>query len=428
MHSALIAFYRLLDIIYPLYYNHSMKQVLLIDVAPTLKNYIAKKLHEAEVLVLHTDDVVTAFEFMKKSSAELAVIDYTFSRDALFNFLDTKQRDPEIADMPAIVLASTVGKHDSALLASYGVKKIIEKPVHVDELLSAIGLMLGVSFQVDRTPCILETRVNEDIIFIEIAQGLNRDKLELLQFRIIELIELYKLPDPKVLIIMTDLNLTYTDVPNLEYLIDRVLAVKSIDPANIKFLTLNKVVTEFFNGHPEYKEISAVTSLSEALSSFADKSIAAANETAQELLQPTPAPTERPQSDLLETRFKMDMSENLSVAVIDDDLITRKMITAIFYGINATVFPFENGEAFFEEFTDERFDIIFLDMVMPGMSGIDVLTRLAGNTTPVIILSSVTERDLIIRALENGAKRYVLKPIKKETILRKTEEVLGAYF
>lgn len=99
----------------------------------------------------------------------------------------------------------------------------------------------------DPTPCILETRVNEDVIFIELAQGLNRDKIELLQFRIIELIEAYKLAEAKILIILTDLNLTYADTANLEYLIDNILAVKVVSHKNLKVLTLNQFVRDFYS-------------------------------------------------------------------------------------------------------------------------------------------------------------------------------------
>ncbi|AGT43020.1 response regulator [Treponema pedis] len=406
-----------------------MKQVLLIDIAPTLRNYITKKLYGAKVLMLYAESAEgaeKAFEFMKRSSISLIIIDYNFSRDKLFNFFEKKQHDAEIAAIPSIVLASSLGKYDPSLLASYGVKKIISKPVRVDELLSALGFALGVSFQIDRTPCILETRVNEDVIFVELSQGLNRDKIELLQFRLMELIELYKLQVPKVLIIMTDINLTYADVSNLEYLIDGVLTVKSVQPKNIKFLTLNKLVSEFFEGNPAYKDVKAVASLAEALSSFSKESGETKITSAQELLQSKEAPSE---GNLLETRFRIDTGENLSVAIVDDDLITRKMMAAIFYDINANVHLFENGDDFLKEFKDDKYDIVFLDMIMPGISGIDVLAKinLHGYKTPFIILSSVDQKTPIIKALERGAKRYVLKPVKKETILRKTEEVLGGY-
>lgn len=404
-----------------------MKTVLLIDVALTLRNYIGKKMHDAGVLVLHTEDVATAFEFMQKSSASLIIVDYTTSCDALFNFFENKHKNIETANIPSLVLASSIKNNEPAILTSYGVKKIISKPVRIDELLSSIGFILDINFQVDRTPCMLETRVNEDIIFIEIAQGLNRDKLELLQFRIIDLIELYKLASPKILVIMSDLKLTYNDISNVEYLIDTILSVKSIAPEHIKFLTLNTLITEFFDGNPHYKKISVVPSLTEAMSSFLSDDSSLKISSAEELVQHENNQTQK--MPILETRFKFETQKKLSVAIVDDDLLIRKTMQAIFSKIHADIALFENGEDFLKEFSDDKYDIVFLDMIMPKLNGIEVLMNVKKENykTPFIILSSVGQREPIIAALEKGAKRYILKPVKQETVLRKTEEVLGAY-
>ncbi|UTY29080.1 response regulator [Treponema putidum] len=402
-----------------------MKQVLLIGIAPTLRYYITKKLQEVGIFVIYVETVIEAMNIMKQQPVMLIIIDYSFSRDVLFNFFAEKQKAPTLAGIPSIVLGRKIAKVDIALLASYGVKKVISKPVRVDELLSSIGIILGTTFPIDPTPCILETRVNEDVIFIELAQGLNRDKLELLQFRIIELIESYKLTEAKILIILTDLNLTYADTANLEYLIDNILAVKVVSPKNVKLLTLNQFVKDFFSQNPDYNKIEVVGSLAQALSALLQTS-EDKRAVAQTMLN---ADNERNENiGNLETRFKLDTAESLSIAVVDDDLVVRKMMTAIFSGLNAEVALFENGEDFLNKIQNDAYDVIFLDMIMPGMSGIDVLieAKKKGITVPFVILSSVTQRDTVIKALEKGAKRYILKPIKKETVLRKMEEVLGA--
>ena len=402
-----------------------MKQVLLIGIAPTLRYYITKKLQDVGIYVIYAETVIEAISIMKQQPVMLIIIDYSFSRDALFNFFAEKQKTPTFAPIPSIVLGRKIAKVDISLLVSYGVKKVISKPVKVDELLSSIGIILGATFPIDPTPCILETRVNEDVIFIELAQGLNRDKLELLQFRIIELIEAYKLAEAKILIILTDLNLTYADTANLEYLIDNILAVKVVSPKNVKLLTLNQFVTDFFSQNPDYKMIEVVGSLGQALSALL-QTTEDKRAVAQTMLN---ADNERNENTSnLETRFKLDTTEKLSIAVVDDDLVIRKMMTVIFSGLNAEVTLFENGEDFLNKVENDAYDVVFLDMIMPGMSGIDVLIEAKKNgiTTPFVILSSVTQRDSVIKALEKGAKRYILKPIKKETVLRKMEEVLGA--
>lgn len=65
---------------------------------------------------------------------------------------------------------------------------------------------------------------------------------------------------------------------------------------------------------------------------------------------------------------------------------------------------------------------------MPGISGLKILANMTLHNykTPFIILSSIDDKNSIIRALDYGAKRYVLKPINREIILQKIEEVLNA--
>ena len=211
----------------------------------------------------------------------------------------------------------------------------------------------------------------------------------------------------------------------MEYLIDNILAVKVVSPKNVKLLTMNQFARDFFSQNPDYGKIEVVGSLGEALSALLTK-MEDKRAVTQTMLT---ADNERNDSTSnLETRFKLDTAEKLSIAVVDDDLLIRKMMTAIFSGINSKVDLFENGEDFLNKVKNDVYDVIFLDMIMPGMSGIDVLIEAKKNgiTTPFVILSSVTQRDTVIQALEKGAKRYILKPIKKETVLRKMEEVLGA--
>jgi len=66
-------------------------------------------------------------------------------------------------------------------------------------------------------------------------------------------------------------------------------------------------------------------------------------------------------------------------------------------------------------------DLILLDLSMPGITGFDVLESL--NTEnfqkniPVIVISSNTEKESIIKALNNGAVDYVMKPFNKNELM-----------
>lgn len=70
-----------------------MKQVLLIGIAPTLRYYITKKLQEVGIYVIYAETVIEAMNIMKQQPVMLIIIDYSFSRDALFNFFAEKQKN-----------------------------------------------------------------------------------------------------------------------------------------------------------------------------------------------------------------------------------------------------------------------------------------------------------------------------------------------
>ena len=75
----------------------------------------------------------------------------------------------------------------------------------------------------------------------------------------------------------------------------------------------------------------------------------------------------------------------------------------------------------------EEFDLILSDILMPGMSGLDMLDKLMGmgNTVPVVVMSAFGSVDTAIQALKRGAYDYISKPFKKDELIlaiRKLEE------
>ena len=108
-------------------------------------------------------------------------------------------------------------------------------------------------------------------------------------------------------------------------------------------------------------------------------------------------------------------------------MVVRQMMQTIFSSVRAKVSVFEDGESFLETLSEGKYDVVFLDIMMPGINGMDVAIKMKqiDTKTPVVILSSVAQRDVVFEALQKGIKRYLIKPIKPELILRKTKEILG---
>jgi two-component system, chemotaxis family, chemotaxis protein CheY len=79
--------------------------------------------------------------------------------------------------------------------------------------------------------------------------------------------------------------------------------------------------------------------------------------------------------------------------------------------------------------TDSPYHIVFLDWAMPNLGGHDVLVTCREDknldSMAIVMLSSESEDDNILKTLEAGATAYITKPFKPETLAKKIEDVLA---
>ncbi len=108
------------------------------------------------------------------------------------------------------------------------------------------------------------------------------------------------------------------------------------------------------------------------------------------------------------------------VLVVDDDSALAEMLGIVLRsdGFEPS-FVLDGGRAL-QAFRDVRPDIILLDLMLPGLSGIDVCRLIrAESGTPIIMLTAKTDTVDIVLGLESGADDYVVKPFKpKELVAR----------
>lgn len=106
--------------------------------------------------------------------------------------------------------------------------------------------------------------------------------------------------------------------------------------------------------------------------------------------------------------------EPSAILVIDDNESNRDLLSRRLTREGHTVMTAESGEKGLEALERSGADLILLDLVMPGISGFEVLRRLKQSPTlcqvPVIMISAVDEIDSIVRCIEMGAEDYLLKP------------------
>jgi len=120
---------------------------------------------------------------------------------------------------------------------------------------------------------------------------------------------------------------------------------------------------------------------------------------------------------------------NKRVLVIDDDLAIRKSFALAFEDADCQVDMAESGEEGIDKTSNTEYDLIFLDLKMPGINGVETLIRLrdSGHRMPVYIITAFHEEfmdQLRVAADEEYEFEVMRKPIESQDLVRVTQAIL----
>jgi len=122
------------------------------------------------------------------------------------------------------------------------------------------------------------------------------------------------------------------------------------------------------------------------------------------------------------------MRKGGKVLVVDDYEVNVRGLGQLLEGAGYTVFTATNGFDALDVVKRERPDLVLLDVVMPGLSGVDVCTQLKSlpdtRLTPVVLISGAQERETIIAGLDAGADDYLNKPVDPEELYTRVRSLL----
>ena len=412
-----------------------MKKVLIIDSHPLFREFLKQKLYDDQIEVVLSQVGRDAYTRTISILPNLIILDMSEDRLDEMEFLEKKAADINTSRIPIIVIGPDIDKTNIAALAKYGVRKYFAKPIQFDIFFEAIGKILNNQLSLDTTPCVLDLHRNGNIIFIEIAQGLNREKIALLQYKLSELIEREEIDSPKIVIMLTNLELTFVDGYNLEFLIENVIACPKIHNKNVKILSLSSFVQAFLDGHPAYSGIEMSNNLPKVLNSLVDTTITSS--VSDLITEKIITPSNMAEEDFssVETRFYADASTEsakkddgsvLSIAIVDEMPQFLEQTAEAFTSISAKVTKYSSGVEFLNDYSPEKFNLIILDVTISDSSGFTILHRLRNqyDAPPVIVYSQSLQKEFVIKVLSSGAKSYLVKPQKTETLLQKSLDVL----
>ena len=419
-----------------------MKKVLVIDESPLFRDYLQKKLERYGFEVSVAVSGLDGASKLRSVVPDLLITDYHLTRKSAVELLREKQADPNTKNIPVIVASAKMDRDALVEVAAYNVRKFLGKPIRVDALLKAVSEILNVPVSVDTTPCIIEAHVNEDTLFIEIAQGLNGEKINLLRYKIEELMDLYELKSPKVLVMMTSIEVSTADAIKLPALFSTVMEATGAMKKYTKVLTQSSYVKEYVESCTECAGIDVTDSLEAAMDGlFQNKPTGPIHEPgndARDGIVRKSAPKKKKQESI-NLRFQEErrhgvglssLGDSIHISIVDDDEIIQELIQTAFSDTEFQIKRYGNGREFLDDDGSLASDLVFLDLMMPEKNGFQVLQKLKGNEKkpPIIVLSTLSTRETVLHALEFGVSSYMIKPFKPQAIRRKASEVLQMNF
>ena len=114
------------------------------------------------------------------------------------------------------------------------------------------------------------------------------------------------------------------------------------------------------------------------------------------------------------------------ILIIDDEVALRQTLARILQQAGFEVTTAENGEQGLSFIQTTNFDLVFMDLRMPGMAGLDVLKLVHASypNLPVVLFTAQPDLNSAVEALRSGAIDYLLKPLKPQALIDRAQSIL----
>ncbi len=122
------------------------------------------------------------------------------------------------------------------------------------------------------------------------------------------------------------------------------------------------------------------------------------------------------------------MTEPGKILIMDDEPTLRQTLARILQRAGYEATTAENGRQGLAFLETTMFDLVYLDIRMPGLSGLEVLDWIHSTypDIPVVLFTAQPDLNSAVEALRRGARDYLLKPLKPQAILERTRTILEA--
>lgn len=116
------------------------------------------------------------------------------------------------------------------------------------------------------------------------------------------------------------------------------------------------------------------------------------------------------------------------VGVIDPDPVARNGLRTLLRGLGIDVATFDSAESYLLAANARHLGCLIVDLLLPGMSGLELLRRLrsGGYDVPVILLADESDVPTAVAAIREGATDFIEKPYVDVAVLRQVQKLLRA--
>jgi two-component system response regulator MprA len=122
----------------------------------------------------------------------------------------------------------------------------------------------------------------------------------------------------------------------------------------------------------------------------------------------------------------MSAARSRLVLVVDDDEMIRRLVRTVLEADDFEVTEAKDGEQALTVIDAEHPAVVVLDVMMPGLNGVDVCRRLDHDNVKVIILTARDDADLAEQCMQAGADAFLTKPFSSIQLLDLVEDLLAA--
>ncbi|MGD0818060.1 MAG: response regulator [Methanomassiliicoccales archaeon] len=122
------------------------------------------------------------------------------------------------------------------------------------------------------------------------------------------------------------------------------------------------------------------------------------------------------------------MSDPKKVLICDDSIVMRKMINDILSrnGFNV-VGQAKNGVEAVELYSKLQPDLVTMDIIMPGEPGVEIVRKIVtiDSKARIMMVTGLSQKNLVLQAMENGAREFVVKPFDESALLEAAAKTIG---